>query len=354
MIPSICPDCRSTLSREVEYFRCDLCGREFHLDDGIPLLLPYAMSEFKERESDYHEAVSEQFGEMHQLDSERVAAFKEEYLLHLIRLPSGSTVLELGCGTGWDAVRLVARGIDVYLSDLSAAMVKRARERLRRDGSRKGLVPVGRALYFVHDAEAVPFPDGSFDAVFITAALHHAPSPEVCVAEMARVCKAGGLIILGFEPNRWPYYTFFPIRRLVSIVIKGTGSFIRSPAGALRKLRELRLARGVLLEKKGEGAEPYSPGDRETSGFSLKEMRELIRGAGLEPLSISPVWYINGLIQECSILKGLRSPSQRVESALVASDRLLARVPLLRRLNWHWNAIALKPHPNIHHSRFTD
>ncbi|MCX6338338.1 MAG: methyltransferase domain-containing protein [Candidatus Aureabacteria bacterium] len=337
-IPLLCPECRHPLSRKGNGISCDACRGSFPLDDDIPILLPLSLGQFKERESAYHAALSEEFEDIHNLDAGRVARFKEEYHRYLGALEPGSVILELGCGTGWDTARLAARGMAVYLSDISPGMVRKARERVRTSGAAEGAVS-----FFVFDAEAIPFPSDNFDAVFITAALHHLPSPERSVAEMRRVCRPGGVVVLGFEPNSWPYYTLFPARRFVSVLVKAAALFIRSPREALRKAKTVRRAKGVLIETRGSDAELYSPGDREASGFSRRRIARILKGAGLEPVSVSRVWYLNGFIQEFSLLRKFRSPSPRVEAFLIGLDRLLARIPVVRMANWHWNVIAKKP-----------
>ncbi|MCX6355269.1 MAG: methyltransferase domain-containing protein [Candidatus Aureabacteria bacterium] len=333
----ICIDCRSTLREASGCLHCVLCGRIYPIDNGIPILLPVSLGTFKEQESAYHSTMSAAFDEAHNLDCARVAAFKNKYHEHLAALPPGASVLELGCGTGWDAARLTARGLTVYLSDVSAGMVMKTRERLRRIDSRGGA-----SYFFVLDAESIPFPSESFDAVMITAALHHLPSAGLCLREMARVCKPGGLVILGFEPNAWPYYTVLPARRALSVSLKAAKIFIRSPAAALRKARDIRPAKGVLIEVGGSGCEPHSPGDRAAKGFTRKRILQLLKSAALEPVSLSRIWYLNGFIQEYTLLTKLRAPSPWIESFLIAIDRAIAKIPLLRTTNWHWNIIAKK------------
>ncbi len=342
-IPLICPDCHRALVRDTARCYCDGCSREFPCDDGIPAVLPSSIIPFKELERAYHDEVSAQFEGMHNLESARVTTFKEDYLSFLSKLPRGSVVLEVGCGTGWDALRLSREGIDVYLTDISVSMVKEAKERLGELEDRDVSERDDGAHFFVIDAESIPFPAESFDAVLITAALHHMPSAKRCLAEMARVCKPGGLVVLGFEPNTWPYYTVLPLRRLLSIAIKGIKLFLRSPVEALRKIRRLKVSRGSIVEVEWRAQERYSPADRQATGFTGNRLSRLIGEASLDLISVSPAWYLNGFVQEYDILKRFRAPSKRIESFLVKADRLISRIPLIKSLNWHWNAVARKP-----------
>jgi len=70
----------------------------------------------------------------------------------LDELPSGARILELGCGDGRDAARMIERGFDVHPSDGTPAMARLASERLGRE------VPVMRFEELDADEE--------FDAVW--------------------------------------------------------------------------------------------------------------------------------------------------------------------------------------------
>jgi len=54
----------------------------------------------------------------------------------------------------------------------------------------------------VADAEALPYPDGSFDLVVGHAVLHHLPDPGAALAEIRRVLAPGGAVFLAGEPSR--------------------------------------------------------------------------------------------------------------------------------------------------------
>jgi len=55
---------------------------------------------------------------------------------------------------------------------------------------------LGRTFCPLGDAAALPFTDGAFDLVVCRAALHHFPDPAVQIAEMARVCRPGGRVVV--------------------------------------------------------------------------------------------------------------------------------------------------------------
>lgn len=104
----------------------------------------------------------------------------------------GQAVLDLACGTGVVAVTAAQRGAKVRGLDLSPALVAHARENA-------ALAEV--AIEFLEgDAEALPYPDASFDVVLSQFGHIFAPRPERVTQEMLRVLKPGGRIAF----STWP------------------------------------------------------------------------------------------------------------------------------------------------------
>jgi SAM-dependent methyltransferase len=104
----------------------------------------------------------------------------------LDRLPAGSRILELGCGDGRDAERMIARGFDAHPSDGSPHMARLASERLGIE------VPVLRFA----ELEAVE----AFDAVWCQATLLHLPEADLPLA-LARIHRA-------LHPGGWHWASF--------------------------------------------------------------------------------------------------------------------------------------------------
>ena len=113
-------------------------------------------------------------------------------LVKFAAVDKGQRVLDVACGTGVVAVTAARRGAKVSGLDLSPALIERAR---------KNASIAGVEIDFIEgDAEALPYPDGSFDVVLSQFGHIFAPRPAVVVKEMLRVLKAGGRIAF----STWP------------------------------------------------------------------------------------------------------------------------------------------------------
>jgi SAM-dependent methyltransferase len=107
-----------------------------------------------------------------------------EPLLDAAGVNSGTRVLDVATGPGYSAALAAARGASVVGMDFAEEMVSLA-TRLHPDIEfRRG------------DAEALPFPDVSFDAVVSNFGLLHLGRPEQAVSEFARVLVSGGRVAL--------------------------------------------------------------------------------------------------------------------------------------------------------------
>lgn len=109
--------------------------------------------------------------------------------LNRINIPAGAKVLDIASGAGQTAIPLARHGVQVTGIDIASNLVEIARKRAQAEGL---------AIQFDEgDAEALPYEDASFDVVFSLIGAMFAPQPHKVAAEMARVVRPGGRIIMG-------------------------------------------------------------------------------------------------------------------------------------------------------------
>jgi len=104
---------------------------------------------------------------------------------------AGRRVLDVASGAGQDALALAAAGARVVAAEPSRRMSAMARWVASERGG-PGAPPVWVRSW----ADGLPFADGSFDAALCKGALDHFDRPEEAIAEMARVTRPGGRVVL--------------------------------------------------------------------------------------------------------------------------------------------------------------
>lgn len=133
-------------------------------------------------------------------------------------------VLDVGCGAGGFLAVLSRLGAEVVGIDISAEFVAACRETIDRLGLRNAAVHCA-------PADALPFPDDSFDAVVLVDVLHHMDATEPALREVKRVLRAGGRVLV-FEPNKWN-----PLLYLMCVLDRNEWGLLR--LGSARRYRAL-------------------------------------------------------------------------------------------------------------------
>lgn len=155
---------------------------------------------FKIRDSASYDAVAADFARFTDLVTQPLAAT----MIRKAGLRAQHRILDVGTGSGVVALAAapcVAGPGAVVGVDLSGGQLAVARAKAHQAGLED------RVLFEIADAEALPFENQCFDAVLSLFALLHFPAPEQALAEMFRVLKPGGRLVIGIGAG--PPWTSF-------------------------------------------------------------------------------------------------------------------------------------------------
>jgi len=260
------------------------------LRDDPPGALPPAVRAFDKTAPKF----DDRFGEWRSVAAQRAAVRG-----HLIRIfPTGSRLLELGGGTGDDAIHLLERGYRVTVTDGSPQMVELATQKVREAGFGSELAPVRQLVLeeiASFAADRAGGRDEPFDGVYSNfASLNCIPDIGVLAEPLARLVRPGGsgaLVIFG------P----LSIGEIVVEMLRGR------PRAAFRRFR----TGPAPARLGGEHFEVWYPSPRDVSrALSPYFALEAVRGIGiLVPPSAAEPWI---------------SRFPRLVSSLAAFDRVLS------------------------------
>lgn len=131
---------------------------------------------------------------------------KIEIALALGAFPPGSTILEVGCGTGDYAFLLARMGFKMQGADLSQGSIDAARQKASILGFRD-------MSFVVADAESLAgIGDASIDGVVSFSALRYVPGLKQALLAIRRVLKPGGVAVLDFPNRHCPWFRLLKTR----------------------------------------------------------------------------------------------------------------------------------------------
>jgi demethylmenaquinone methyltransferase/2-methoxy-6-polyprenyl-1,4-benzoquinol methylase len=181
------------------------------------------------------ESVADKYDVMNDLMSFGIHRLWKRFLFSQTGLRAGQRALDVAGGTGDIALGL-ARQVGptgrVVLSDINAAMLAHGRDRVIDAGL------VGVVGCTVANAECLPFPDRSFDAVTIAFGLRNVTDKAAALRDMRRVLKPGGqLLVLEFSrpvaPGLAPVYDAYSFN-----VLPRLGEWVANDAASYQYLAE--------------------------------------------------------------------------------------------------------------------
>jgi demethylmenaquinone methyltransferase/2-methoxy-6-polyprenyl-1,4-benzoquinol methylase len=176
------------------------------------------------------DSVATRYDLMNDLMSFGIHRLWKRFAVELAGIRRGQHVLDLASGTGDLAARfagLVGPDGLVVMTDINAAMLEQGRSQMVDRGI------VGNVKYSQVNAEAIPFPDNSFDCVTIGFGLRNVTDKQRAINEMFRVLKPGGrALVLEFshprgEPLKHAYdiYSFRVLPLLGKLVANDEDSY---------------------------------------------------------------------------------------------------------------------------------
>jgi len=198
------------------------------------------------------DSVASRYDLMNDLMSLGVHRLWKRYAVELAGVRRGQRVLDLAAGTGDLSDRfagLVGPDGLVVMTDINAAMLARGRNRMLDRGH------AGNLDYAQVDAEALPFPDNSFDLISIGFGLRNVTHKEQALKAMYRVLRPGGrVLVLEFskpvsKPLEKVYDAYsFGLLPLIGRVVAQDADSYRYLAESIRMHPDQQTLKGILEE----------------------------------------------------------------------------------------------------------
>ncbi len=143
---------------------------------------------------DYFDRVAQDWDEMREnffFDEVRVTA------LSTATVQKGKIAADIGAGTGFISEGLIQEGLQVIAVDQSEAILKEMKRKF---------ADIEAIDYRVGQAQNLPIPNGTVDYAFANMYLHHVESPSEAIAEMVRILKpAGKLVITDLDEHEFDF-----------------------------------------------------------------------------------------------------------------------------------------------------
>ena len=234
---------------------------------------------------------------------------------------AGARALDAGCGTGFQTALLAALGWRAHGVDVSAGLLRVARQRL--PGAVLGLASV----------EALPYPAGHFDVVVSCGStLSFVDDPARALVEMGRVLRPGGRLLLDCE-HRPSLDLLWTLGSALTGDSLGYGVTPREAWRALNGRDGLRLA---------------YPGYGPLWLFTGRELRRMLATAGLAPVRAWGVHAITSLLPSTVLHRAdPPRPLAAVYRTLRRLDAALASTPPARALSNSLVILAERAQPSV-------
>lgn len=225
----------------------------------------------KELASQYFGKEADEYDNIRENDPRRklVVDIQKQITISFLKNTGKENILDVACGTGRFFELYAPR--QIYGIDASADMLKQA-------AKRKGVKKVQ-----VADAEKLPFPDNTFDAVITSQFIMHTPFYKNIIKDMMRVAKKGGSLIIDF-PNKHSLSYTSTKRRIIKGELRHYNLFTKKDIYDIAKENNLEI-------KQIKGTVVFSPVFLPKSFVSLSKKLNSVLMKMFSPFSY--VFYVH-------------------------------------------------------------
>jgi demethylmenaquinone methyltransferase/2-methoxy-6-polyprenyl-1,4-benzoquinol methylase len=176
-------------------------------------------------------SVASQYDLMNDLMSGGMHRHWKNQFVRRLRPRAGEAILDMAGGTGDIAFRIAESGAQVTVADINAEMLSVGQERAARRG-------IEDLLWAQENAEALTFPDQTFDAYTIAFGIRNVTDIAAALSEAHRVLRIGGrFFCLEFSTPTWPGFKELYDRYSDSVVPK-IGKYVARDEASYRYLVE--------------------------------------------------------------------------------------------------------------------
>ena len=235
---------------------------------------------------------------------EACTAPENRFILRQLGDVAGKTLLDLGCGAGENSVYFAKHGAHCIATDYSPGMVEVALKLAQANN----VTVEGKVV----NAMAIDFPDNSVDIVYIANLLHHLPDPSATLAEAHRVLKPGGQLCF------WEPLKHNPVINVYRRMATSVRTDDEHPVDIAIVRQVQRYFRHTAWDT-----------------FWLATLWIFLQFYLIERVNPNDERYWKKIIVEHDRLRPLYRRLERV-------DRLLKRIPGLRRFAWNVAVVATK------------
>lgn len=243
----------------------------------------------------------------------RVIARRKAYAVDMLRSLPGARgkALDIGCGSGVYLVELLSLGFDATGMDRSGEMLAASRKTLESE-------PHGSQVRLVHgDIEQLPFGNEEFDLVLCIGVMGYLLSDERAVAEMRRILKPGGFLLINltnmYSLSDIDYHIRQGLKRILGIPVKREPD---DPPYAMRSPWMMR-ERGYQFK-----------------AYNLHTYEQFLATRSLRKIEAMTFGFEFRLLRRMKFI-----PEPFLDGLELLLERLLRKVPILSSLGWVYTGL---------------